>query len=57
MKKIVAVCAVALFAVAMNVNAQEKAKEGTKKECSKDEKKSCDKDKKAGCCAKKAEKK
>jgi len=31
MKKIVAVCAVALFAVAMNVNAQEKAKEGTKK--------------------------
>jgi len=58
MKNIVVVLAVALFSISMNVNAQEKPKEETKKECSKD-KKSCDKDKKAGCCAAKkaAEKK
>ncbi len=53
MKNLVAVLAITLLSVSMNVNAQEKKpKEKAKKECSPKEMKSCDKDKKAGCCAK-----
>ena len=48
MKNLVVVLAIALMSVSMNVNAQEKKKEGAKKEM-----KSCSTEKKAGCCAKK----
>lgn len=58
MKNIVAILAVALFTVSMNVNAQEKKQAGpakkevtTKKECSKDEKKACASGEKKACCA------
>lgn len=62
MKNIVAILAVALFTVSMNVNAQEKKQAGpakkeatTKKEaCSKEEKKACATGEKKSCCAKKA---
>ncbi|CAM3608815.1 hypothetical protein FSS13T_21690 [Flavobacterium saliperosum S13] len=63
MKNIVAILAVALFTVSMNVNAQEKKtsgpakKEATtkKEECSKEEKKACSTGEKKACCsAKKA---
>ena len=58
MKNLVAVLAVALLSVSMNVNAQEKKPtEKPKKECSAKEMKSCNKEKKAGCCAKMADKK
>ena len=40
MKKVIAILSVAVFAVSMNINAQEKPKAEVKKECSKDEKKS-----------------
>jgi hypothetical protein len=56
MKKLVAVMALALLSVSMNVNAQEK-KPKAKKEASTKEMKSCDKEKKAGCCAKMSDKK
>jgi len=59
MKNIVAILAVALFTVSMNVNAQEKKqagpakKEATKKEaCHKEgEKKECASGEKKACCA------
>ncbi|HSD14633.1 MAG TPA: hypothetical protein VLB74_08290 [Flavobacterium sp.] len=62
MKNIVAILAVALFTVSMNVTAQEKKQAGpakkeatTKKEsCSKEEKKACASGEKKSCCAKKA---
>ena len=61
MKNLVVVLAIALMSVSMYVNAQEKKKEGAKKEvaakdkkeCSTKEMKSCSTEKKAGCCAKK----
>jgi hypothetical protein len=52
MKKVISMMAIAAFLFAGTVNAQEKKKEGEKKECSKEkkccskEKKSCSKDKK-----------
>ena len=59
MKNIVAILAVALFTVSMNVTAQEKKASGpakkeatTKKEaCSKEEKKACASGEKKACCA------
>lgn len=61
MKKIISVLTLAMFLWSMPSNAQQqKPKEKSKKECSKDKKlctaaemKSCTKEKKAGCCAKK----
>jgi len=73
MKKSLSMLAIVAFLFAIPVNAQEKPKEASKKECSMKDKKSCprgkkscspeemkacSKDKKARCCAaKKAEKK
>jgi len=58
MTKVISMLAIAICMVSTSVNAQEKQKETSKKECSAKEKKSCSKEKKASCCAsKKADKK